>query len=464
MATEELGHYEWGSLLLRTERIATPSGVATVPPVDAIMRNRGSWENQLGFVALIALLHELAHFAQDLYTGIGHWDFLVRETYVREGLEHALNIPGDETAREERARQLDVDLEKRLIWLPESKVDLARRGRNLVFAALSGGSIPDGEPLLTDSLLEGEAAVTVFRFVSALEQGDLQKQIADENEALFDPPRMGAKYSASRTHLTSCLEAALPGLTATPEMAEFCDYLFLLLVDLASAQPPPVHEPSPSLRPELKFQTLVQVVAALSSESMTALIEDVFSFRFSAAESRLTRNIPWWTPVRDVYSAWLEYFRDNAEASMYPHIYDLRAKACEHRATSPDLCVVKVPRRLPMLPWLVITPMGLHFGGIFEDHALFWEIADEIFRFNAEWGAVDLLLRRKELVCPWGEARLLCAAQQPVCTEGIIDIGSLPRDTADILQWRFRAISPKAITSCGVRRSLQDVGWTFSDV
>src|SRR5262249_35195111 len=76
--------YIWGSHVTRFSALA-PADTRTMPEsLAGLTQELAHWSSNVDFRRKIAFHHEVVHYLQDLLTGVGYWDFLVRRNYAKK--------------------------------------------------------------------------------------------------------------------------------------------------------------------------------------------------------------------------------------------------------------------------------------------------------------------------------------------------------------------------------------------
>ena len=81
--------YEWGTLVPTFRSTARVHEKTLLDTLQSLYYHVGPWKTELEFRRTIAFMHEFVHFGQDLFTGVGCWDYLVQQKYLPKVLGDA---------------------------------------------------------------------------------------------------------------------------------------------------------------------------------------------------------------------------------------------------------------------------------------------------------------------------------------------------------------------------------------
>src|SRR6476659_8349610 len=74
----QIANYRWSSHLARFGRLAILESKSFAKILAAFSAGFAPWTDDVEFRSIVAMIHEIAHYLQDVTTGIGNWDFLAR--------------------------------------------------------------------------------------------------------------------------------------------------------------------------------------------------------------------------------------------------------------------------------------------------------------------------------------------------------------------------------------------------
>jgi hypothetical protein len=426
--------YEWGTLVPTFRSSARVHKKTLLDTLQSLYYRVGPWRTELEFRRTIAFMHEFVHFAQDLFTGIGCWDYLVQQKYLPRVLGDARSRSSEQPNRVPFARTEDVEnYYEEIVYVPTKKLS-ARRRQKLLDAI---GRLPDFQlrnvddllPCFAENLLESEAAVTVLYQYFNLEQmvSEDGEQIAKQNRALYFPGYMPEQYWSQFSFFLEALDLDLENARHNEDMfASYC-WMFILVCDLACAHPSPrllqaKGQDRIEYEPGIKFIRLVRAMNRLS---------EVEGKDFAAASQR--KDLPAMEKIlldqcdypyltgQEVYEDWADLFAEMAKQDD-DRVLAMRASCCRQRVNEPMYFIGKYAARSveQNIPVYVLTPPGFVFFGI--NKFLFPEEQDALF--------VDLLKRSRDFAltsfffgdgkyrCPLAESKQ-CDAATVTCLDGI---------------------------------------------
>ncbi|MEK8049577.1 hypothetical protein AACH10_04935 [Ideonella sp. DXS22W] len=441
-----LAQYHWSTLFCRFSPAAALPENFIFRAIAAIAQNAAPWNTEGEFRATVALLHELAHLAQDLSTGIGHWDFLVHASATRSRLDDAasmVRVHGPRPPYEPSAPISALDAEVPatgldtllLKYAPFDLIADDQRDRLRRILEHDLGQ-PLGDDTLfdysTQAIMESDAAGEVVAYVGGMLVSPEQRAILEGSLDLVDPRRLGKEYWRTRANLYQVL-AHHCDLDANATI-RLGNLLFGLFADIALAHPPAtwVAKRSASLddfEPLVKFGRLLIAFQRLAGASMDRFLTALMEGSDLEAERLLIEVSPIKYPASDeVYEAWATELREHSEGSM---VAKLRFNACEFRLSRGS---VMRSRGLGILlemeaPIIYLTPdqgfVKLDWGARIVDPSQNFGLTQELLDRFTVMELADFLFRTGEFRCPYAEAQI-CRVAGDRCATGLIHLAQIP--------------------------------------
>ena len=436
--------YVWSSHLARFAAL-TPVEKKSVPKFLASISNGVAvWETPAEFRAFATMVHEVAHYFQDLTTGIGTWDFLKRRDNLRTRLSYLRAAQEKQAIGETRlmrslismAQEKDRELNTECVFVPISEFPSERREKlQKGMSACIGKEAPEDDvvPFLVENMLESEAAMATFSTIRNLKVSDEQWEIAKDNNQLWSFASMPEVYTHTVSLLMAIFEHWMGGTMAElrqeygPAAFEIFHQLMTFIIDLCWAYPDPDYFRDSGVQhhefdPGLKLMRLLARLQRGNAEEAAAFQSAVLKEKdFDKAEAILLANCGFtYIPARKIYAAWSGYLEklcqsdDDRLLKSRKHICDLRQKHTYEMAGK-------------RLGHFVTAHIDLHYvaNGIqsywtspaFLDDDYKFVMAD-LLRFNRDLAIADYLVGTTAFVCPWAEARI-CDAAKDSCRMGI---------------------------------------------
>jgi hypothetical protein len=453
----ELASYDWGRYQISLSRLsAYHEGRFLVKVLGGLAAGVGTWETPNEFRSLVALTHEIAHYKQDVTTGVGHWDFVKRRRFTPSALGDFLYltwVPGQATEIREQGREklraLGSDSlfnayvfrdERALATIKKAFQDFAQysEGEELKF------TLP--RLLEFDAVLSAWSAVTNLRFSHAADE------IRAQNREFYSPFYMSGDYAETFHHLLQVF-VHLMGLDADSSREEVDRTVSLfegvapMLIDFALAYPPPSYfegreswrehfEPGVRLVRTLRaFQREGEYDAERAEKSLVLYLDDL---------TRRTDEFEY-PPVAQIYADWAEYFRRNADGDP---IADWRREMCEQRVSDPGEFAVRgmVNFAAIDLP-LFLQVEGARDNFIYATRRMVGD-AEQAFYLALQANQRDLSLLdlflgtgARHYVCPLASKNGpgMCEVQQDICLKGIEDVKRLPLSSECLVREGLRA-------------------------
>lgn len=470
----DVASYRWGSLLATYSPFA-PVDTRTLPEtIASFAAGVATWKSNPEFRENISFIHECVHYLQDMLTGVGHWDYMVRRESMREVLSNAMLMswaPRSSppfTAASPHSRHLPPRILSEALAIRERALDsflfvpsssLSPTRMKDISGALAASAKVDiveqsnVEPLLVDSLLESEAMVTTWLQVSELKMSDEQWEIAEQNRTLFNPLYMSSKYVETFYSFYGALRPVDGGETNL--FVKLMLRLFPFFVDLACAHPSKrLLESSSSSRtdyyPGLKLARLTRAFLKFTPDEDEQFYEAIFEEDVWKAEDCLLKHceFPYMTS-RQIYEDWSALFTEMAKRDDN-RILRIRQQCSQFRLSNPADCVTKtlsfpVFNRIPIY---YLLPTGMQSYGFSYEHidpeekAIYFA---DLMQYNRDLALIDYYFDTGQFICPLAEANV-CQAALPACRTGITKPTQFPQ-TSD----------------CLVRHSLEGSGFNLDE-
>jgi hypothetical protein len=482
----EIASYEWGSLLARFSPFAQVNGQSFVKNLHLFSRGIAVWTTNPELRETASFLHETVHYLQDLLTGIGCWDYLVRREYLPQlftqsrllswipdlALPYITRDSRVEQAsqgqfvqeQKEKATQLLSEMIDQCLFIPETKLSPGKRLNllNKVSAECicSGGQAlqsGDESSFLVEAMLEGEAAITVYSQIRSAGMNEEQHEIATQNDSILNPVRMPSVYSKTLMNILGVVRHIF-GSDATADhpaaVLEISFKLLLFLTDLSTAHPSPrllarISASASDYDPGLKLARLLIAFQNLPERQLEDFLDNLMRHQFMSAEKILLSQSDYrYLRVNEVYEDWRVLFSDLASTED-DRVLALRRDACTIRVEKPNDCVIKglpfiVEHRIPLFFLTEATPESGIESIVPEQYLLPDErdlILMNLVRENRDLKLLQYFYETGIFVCPLVEANV-CAVSTDICRSGITRNHLFP-----------------ASRQCTVYRSLQQGGW-----
>lgn len=439
LAVPATASYKWGYPALHFHLTAV-GRLAFAKALAALIDLRANWTRDDEFTALVALLHEAVHYQQDMTTGVGHWDYVKRESVLDPLLACARDASrSDDPARKGRAMLAAQQLYEPMALttvVTEPPGPRQRRLHEALAAANNGKAIADISPFTVPFLLEAEAVATVYIQLARMPASDEQNRIAQRHNTLFLPSAMPEAY---RDTIFLYLGAMLDHLKidAREMLKNLPAYLRFLLffIDVALAYPPPrVLDTLPekerrSYEPGVRLIALFHAFAALDDRGTSRFLEPAGAMQWNAAEEvLLARSRYPYLPSARIYEEWRKTFDDRARGTSRP-LDELRRQAARTRTTTTPLKTLGAVWESGLLPPFD-TEAGRVFnvtGGDFADPARWQRLLDQASLHVVVEQLVDHYCLGNPVSCPFAST---CDVALPECATGLANLGLLPRAPA----------------------------------
>jgi hypothetical protein len=455
-----LASYRWGSLYTHFTWFATPTKDLVHEFARMLGANTAPWKNAVEFRATLSFLHEIVHYLQDVGTGVGHWDYLIRQHYIPEILQKsraASWASPDQRYPSLEALRVASEMHEKLLFVPFRHMS-QNRVREMVgrICALEEGTkitVDNEIDVSVEAMLESEAAWLAVEQVLGLGGSDEQLEVLTSEKSLFDLRSMGRQYWAPRDTIHHEL-LGFAGDDNSFDKMRFSNAALAMLVDIACAHPSPELLKKKELdlvdcAPPVRFIRMVKAIYAADQKDGDELGAAIAARDFGKLEEVLLRKCPVRYPRSDeVYEDWkahLSTFRSKDET------VSLRITSCDRRLEAPERAGLKNLDSLLLggeargLPIFLQTDGGLltlffawrHLPG-----------SDVEQRLRGDMAVHDRDMRLAELAtdgeafrCPLAEMRR-CHVVEPRCLAGMKDLDLLPSSK-----------------ECLVRQVLTDSGW-----
>lgn len=459
-----MGVYRWGSLIPEF-KLLSPARAQDFPQILASLITRsGNWKSPSEFRVWTCLIHELTHYLQDLTTGIGHWDHLTRNRLRPEMFTRVLPLcavpldfplaavavantfpePPLSTLVDE-GQQLHEDLREELVMVAGDAVSSDRRAafRERAAPMLVEGGHPDN--FQVDSLLEGEAAVTVMRHIFRLEQAtERQWKILGTYSSTWNPDMMSSQYGGLLSEVMPVMWHLFgedPESLSAAERRAFYEVVWTLtglLVDIACAHPSQEllanqGQDRREYDPGLRFLRLLAAIGSMSEAELGRLIPASGAHDLERAEEVLLACCAYpYIPTRSVYEDWLPRFdafdTDAPEGTQWAE--KLRADCCRIRLEQPGAFIDKSPFSIleHKLPFTVLGPAGTSSIGQRLEHLEPDALEDrlkDLLVYDTQLGVSDFFFETGRFACPLAAADV-CGSAVDACREGIHRTSAFP--------------------------------------
>jgi hypothetical protein len=458
-----LASYRWGSLYTHFSWFATPTKELINQVIRMLATNTAPWKNAIELRATISFLHEIIHYLQDVSTGIGHWDFLVRQEYLPQILAVSRTrswTPSEAPYGMQEAALLASEMNENLIFVPFKYIS-EKRQRKLIshISALKYLSdIPCDREIdfSVEAMLEAEAAWGAVNKVFGLLMDDSQAAVLTNETGLFDLRSMGREYSAAYEYIEDLLSLTN---TKTPvsrrEALNVHTTLLSMLVDIACAHPSPALQRKCGvslwdLSPPVRFVRMMHAFHTISEVDGRDFTKALTDIDYSKAEEVLLRKCKVKYPnSQEVYSDWKDQLRPfEAEDSTA----SIRITSCDRRLELPDRAGQKSLESLVLgkargLPIYCHTSAGVlrayfgwrNFPGGDEDEIL----QADMYRTDRDMRLAQLVIDGEAFSCPLSETNR-CDVAQTRCRDGMSDLNLLP-----------------SLKECLIRDALTSAGWNI---
>jgi len=454
-----IASYQWGDLHANFRSVATPTPAVLKDTLVSLTSGVANWTTPAEFRSTVSLLHEFAHYLQDITTGVGHADYLQRRTQVRAILSAARDASWGVRPTPDIPTLTSAFFGKLLFRPFSSFSDAELEPIKNRFEILSPQSRITREVLADyslEALLESEAAATTFAQLTPLKMTDDGFDILKDNLAVLDLVTMGTVYSAPYGYVDELME--LPERVRGVAAAGVIAWTLSVLVDIACAYPARTlmrrsNIDAVEFDPGVKFARLMQAYHQADEKAGADIIEALHHQDGALLERALLRMCPVRYPSCEmVYQDWIQVLKalDQEEDATV----SLRIQACERRLANPRVASEKTIGALlsfgPGLPFFCRSPYGGGLGYVILgyakglDPALVTRLTADMSRNARDLRLVELIAGGEPYVCPFTEQGV-CQAVQPACSAGIADINNLP-DTNE----------------CLVRSGLTTAGWKFN--
>lgn len=466
---DQLAGYRWGSLFCHFH--LAPATARSLAEILSSIAN-GGWAfkgDEPVARAVLSFLHELTHLLQDVTTGVGHWDYLVRRKYTPELLSQIRMLswdvqqqpPYDLAAFEDTplesssaaVRRLLHDMLDELVCVPSAKFPAARR--ELIeshLAARFGSRTEDATEeiraavamLEPETLLENEAMTTVTYIVLSMGATDEDWAILSDLSPLWSGTEMPARYRELFQNFSTVLGDAPDDQALASRFLGQAILIFNLLADLAMAHPSPrwlarTGESRAEYEPGIRFRRLMLALQTMDAAQTQMFLDYVNSDSPSGAEEVLLSACDYSYPhSREVYRDWDEVL----SAIVDDPVAANRARVSSQRADHGVLLLKTADQALQFeVPLHIYSSMGYQriryrgpgalaeVAGIYSDTVTTeWDLDEleaEITVLALDDALLPYLVETGVFRCPLA-TRGLCSARTPECRAGFRSLTSLP--------------------------------------
>jgi hypothetical protein len=250
-----LGHYDWGTSTIWFSPIASVYRMSPIQLFANWAQGHAAWRTDAEFRQTVAVLHELVHYQQDLTTGVGHWDYVQRKSANRWLLSVARTasrirgLPKSLFTNSDHAKNFFLDAFNKSLfneWPSQREREQADL-REVI--SKNPAYHPDAADYISmETILETEAILSVFSYISTLPLSPEQTSTADNNSSIYVPPLMPLKYRRLFNSIHNSMTDKL-ALDTDEDFSIFVDAhpntltalydFYLWIVDSCLAYPPP---------------------------------------------------------------------------------------------------------------------------------------------------------------------------------------------------------------------------------
>lgn len=448
----EVAFYEWGTYSVNLAP-SVGHGKDTIPWIlVGLSDRRAFWWNDSDFKRGVAILHECVHCLQDLTTGVGLWDFMLRMDsaagILREWRKASYSVPfGAPVPTGERpsyGQWLDSG------FVPQS-VEASRRRLaylNERSTAALQISLEETDAFSIARLLEAEAVVQVHLILARLAMSDHQHRIMFEQRSLWSAPDMAELYQGVYHDVIDLLRgwARADGIDLDGNGARLALTLTAMLIEISLAHPSPDFAAQSKLDirdydPGLKFVMLLAALAGLPLAEHNAVMTSIGDWNLAEAERLLLARcaIPYPHSLT-IYADWIDRLeqRDGDDRRI-----GLRLRALRQRLAQKSGVIFKSPDTFFLfgLPLIIVSDGGFRLTSTNPEYTLGdtrFELIADIAREQAVTRLFSSAIEGAPFVCSHAEFGI-CSARTRHCREGISSAGDFPADD-----------------QCAVRRMLED--------
>jgi hypothetical protein len=378
------------------------------------------------------------HVGQDISTGLGHSDFLMRRQEMVNLLHEAASYkPNGIPLRPPFGQNNLLLLRTRLrqTYYPNDEVPDVRRDD---IRALMGKEIgrPIDDATLFDfslqSILECDAAFSVLLTVNQLRSDEEQFAIGKANLDVIDRESLGTVYQRAVDQAQG-IAAHHWGIDDN-DLAIILPLFFGMLVDSALAVPPIAwirkRDLDPTeFDPAVKYFRLLMAFQQLKGEAMDAFVRGLRQGTLVQAEAALLGAAKFAYPSsEEIYRAWIDVLGPMSEESA---VAKIRRDACQFRL---DNGVLTDRRDIDLLFGMQAPVMFFHTGrGFFKtdwgarvldrdsEVSFVVELIDDLLLVEL----CDFIYRVGEFRCPHARANI-CPSVRDECSAGFTTFEQFP--------------------------------------
>jgi hypothetical protein len=409
------------------------------------------WSNVQEAIADLSMRHEFSHYAQDLTTGVGHWDELIfRSEFVslvgmysdRQDWSHYEDIRSD---------IVEKTFERFFVLVPPHIEDTRKRRRASFLKRARIADLPPGGDVGSfgiASLLEADAiAEVVIHASDLLHHGDQAVRLLFDGDVvhLWNPFEMPSRYrllfdGVRQVVMSNGVGALLDTQLGVIRLLRFIAVLLQQLIDLSLAYPAPSFFKGRPANQRKYFDPVVKFYCLLSAYNQMG----------ATAGARLKRSLQENTsdfqdallmdsPFRDIFPDKAEIYRgwETALLALEPDDVILSLRKHSAKMRQKENIVI---RRSP-LGSTILERSGLWwwnsrqlpvplFSG---DFASLMDVAAAqavVLSRICDLRILDLLCHKKVMSCPIVGKN--CAGEMQSCRDGIRDLMVFPREQCTI--------------------------------
>ncbi|MCY1058933.1 hypothetical protein [Nannocystis sp. SCPEA4] len=439
-SSSALATYRWGSLVIRISQLQPADDDSLLRIITGLGGGFATWRTPGEFRLTVALIHESVHLLQDLTTGVGHFDSVLRHNINNDLLRRCADLSTSQHLFPSNDPELHRMRENYLTRARYVRTAVPHREEAIRRHVASNTDYSeeniDISPLLIESVVEAEAALATYLALSfELKMSSEQREIAISERALFDILEMPNVYRDLFIHFADIfVDRASWANTARAQIFAL-GHVFLQLIDWALAHPSPRLMFSAELsEPGIRLRQLITAVRALSEEDTRRFILALSnsSLDVHGAEMLLKKHIDgFYMESQFIYRDWEDALRAIQEATGKDNeIVEARLHATRWRLTGRRRFALK----LPMLaaecgfPLHYLTPKGVRGFKLIPDHTRIRRFWQDWLNDNSDIAWSDCFLKTGVFRCPHVDFSV-CSAATADCRKGIRSLHILPDES-----------------------------------
>src|ERR1700730_1021736 len=333
-----LASYRWGGYRIAFSDLASFTKEGSFGHfLGGLTRGFIDWQDRSELLAILSILHEYAHFEQDVTSGLGHWDFYFRRLLRNQVF---LNAQAQYDSATKPLRPLPDEKAQwtATMFSPLVRVDFTPQGRLYELKLLSRvlreelavapEVAADVAPHLTiQSILELDAVCAVYLTLIDLQRTVENDKELDAVDQFWLPSKMAAPYAGPFNFIFTELANQLAGeiddtkIRAIVRMIQF-------LCGLSLAHPSPDwlrrhDQEAEDFHPGVRLMRMLTAPSGNKSRGLRGTEDAV----------RRTPNFEY-PMIADIYRDWADVLREEGSASnLYSAIAEMRVANCEAVST-----------------------------------------------------------------------------------------------------------------------------------